>query len=461
MAGKVKKGFGTYMFILLLMLVAAFLITVMVMIFNPFKDVLGYQYLFYQDVHVETNVTGGGTNAIFDLSKMDEIKINCNYANVSVYRSYTATTNEIRIENRLNGFAKGNENVQFSYQIYYEKGSNDKVLCVDVKEAEGFLFLTNNVTVSIVLPDDAAYNLDGVKLNVTNNSGSIAIGYGDKDDPIINIGSLDLKTKSGHISFGGRLNPNMSDIFISSDNGGVASGIDLEASNSFSLNALSGKLKFNNIKAGGTASMILGNSEFSANQISGNVDIEIDDGYFDLVKLVGDISGNDAAEQMTTSTINIGEVDGNVSFPFANAARININKINNGNIYVHGTTGIVKVGQLNGYGWIEMTTGMVDVGLNGACEIKTTAGRINVKYIQNALSKPILISSQSGEVSLGVNSALAFILNVYNSNGEIRDSKNVSVEGFGEEFELPLTINGGTSAVNISTNGKVNVSINK
>ena len=461
MAGKVKKGFGTYMFILFLMLIAAFLITVMVMIFNPFKNVVGYQYLFYKDVHSETNVTGGGTNAIFDLGSMDEIKINCNYADVAVYRSNMVQTNQIKIENTVNGFAKADGNVEFSYQIYYEKGSNNKVLCVDVKEAEGFLFLTKSVTVSIVLPTHGDYNLSNTKLNITNNSGSVYIGSGDAGSATINIKSLDIKTKSGNIFLSGKLGSQMQDIFISSERGEIESGINLEATNSFSLNSVYGKLQFKNIKSNNTASMILGNSQFSANQITGNVDIEIDDGYFNVEKLDGDISGNDAAEQMTTSTINIKEVDGNVSFPFANAAKINIAKINNGNAFIHGTTGSVVIGALSGYGWITMTSGSVDVALSGACEIVTTTGNINVKYTENTLSQALTIQSQSGNVSLGVNTTLPFVLNVYNDKGELRDHNKVDVEGFDSAFTIPLVINGGSTGINVSTNGAVSVSINK
>lgn len=463
MAGKVKKGFGTYMFILLLTLIAAFLIMVMVMIFNPFKNVMGYQYLFYQDEYSETNVTGGGTGTIFDLSAMEEIKINCNYANVEVVRSNDVETNVIKIENKMNGFAKADEDVEFAYEIYYEKGSNDKILCVDIEEAEGFLFFSRNVRVSILLPENADVNLSNVKLNITNDSGTISIGYGNSTAPAISVGELNLKAKSGAIRLGYLLNPQVEDIFISTESGGISTDVDLEATNSFSLNAQRGKLEFKNIKLASakTATMILGNSEFFANQITGNVDLEIDDGYFDLVKLAGDISGNDAAEQMTTSTINIGEVDGNVSFPFANEARININKINNGKLYVHGTTGHVNVGELNGYGWIEMTSGNVEVGLNSACDIKTTSGQIKVLYKQNALTEKISLTSESGDVYLGVNAALAFVLNVYNAQGQARTSENISVEGFDAGFTLPLEVNRGRTPIDITTNSRVEISINK
>ena len=72
MAGKVKKGFGTYMFIFLLMLIAAGLIVLLVMMFSPFKKVMGYQYIYYNNVGEESftehHVTGGDASDMFDFS---------------------------------------------------------------------------------------------------------------------------------------------------------------------------------------------------------------------------------------------------------------------------------------------------------------------------------------------------------------------------------------------------------
>jgi len=154
MAGKVKKGFGTYLFILFLMLIAAFLIVLMVMIFSPFKKVAGFQYIFYDDEYYEYNVTGGSSDAIFDLSSLKEIKVNCNYAQVSLERSDEADKNMVKIINAANGFASAEADVDFSYKLYYEAGSDNSILCIDVHEAEASLFFSQRVEIAIVLPDD-------------------------------------------------------------------------------------------------------------------------------------------------------------------------------------------------------------------------------------------------------------------------------------------------------------------
>ena len=461
MAGKVKKGFGTYLFLLLLTIIAAFLIVLLVMLFNPFKKIMGYQYFYYDDVLYEYNVTGGTTEEIFDLSAMEEIKVNCNYANVKVYKTSEVENNAIKIENRTKGFAKANADVDFTYKIYYEEGSSNKVLCVDVDEVSGSLYFSRKVAVSILIPEESPSTLTGTVVDIANTSGDVYIGYGSADEGQFQVEGINVKTKSGDIKLGPVLSTGMKDVFIKSDKGNIKAINDIVATNSFNVNSKSGKVSFKNLTLNGSANLILDSSEFFAQSITGNVDLEIYDGYFDVDKLSGTISGNNAAEQMSSARINIGEVNGNVSFPFANKAKIKISKMTEGSkLYVHGTSGSVTVGELRGYGWIEMTSGKVDVTTYSGLEVKTTKGDINVSYQGDSLANTLDITSQKGDVDLKVKESLAFILNVFNAKGALRDSYDISIEGFGTAFTFPLTINGGTNPINITTNADVNVSFN-
>ncbi|MBE7073717.1 MAG: DUF4097 domain-containing protein [Clostridiales bacterium] len=462
MAGKVKKGFGTYLFILFLMLIAAFLIVLMVMIFSPFKKVAGFQYIFYDDEYYEYNVTGGSSDAIFDLSSLKEIKVNCNYAQVSLERSDEADKNMVKIINAANGFASAEADVDFSYKLYYEAGSDNSILCIDVHEAEASLFFSQRVEIAIVLPDDKDCNLQNVTLNIANTSGDIFVGYLTPAVNRIQLAGLNIKTTNGGVYLGNMLSKDISDVFINSENGGLLSKVDLNATNSFAINAKSGLLEFQNINLGqNIAKMNLGNCEFKANEIIGNIQLQIADGYFDVIRLLGDINGNNPAEQLTTSTITIGEIQGNVSFPFANASRLNIGKLSLGKLYVNGTSGQVKVGELNGYAWIELTSGSVDIQATTDFEVKTTTGKINVVYDSNTINNKISLTSETGEVKLAVNHMLNFTLSVFDSQGQLRSSNNVSVEGFDGIFNIPLDINNGGKAIDITTNSKVEVQLNK
>jgi len=278
----------------------------------------------------------------------------------------------------------------------------------------------------------------------------------------IQLAGLNIKTTNGGVYLGNMLSKDISDVFINSENGGLLSKVDLNATNSFAINAKSGLLEFQNINLGqNIAKMNLGNCEFKANEIIGNIQLQIADGYFDVIRLLGDINGNNPAEQLTTSTITIGEIQGNVSFPFANASRLNIGKLSLGKLYVNGTSGQVKVGELNGYAWIELTSGSVDIQATTDFEVKTTTGKINVVYDSNTINNKISLTSETGEVKLAVNHMLNFTLSVFDSQGQLRSSNNVSVEGFDGIFNIPLDINNGGKAIDITTNSKVEVQLNK
>ncbi|MBQ8909010.1 MAG: DUF4097 family beta strand repeat protein [Clostridia bacterium] len=459
MAGKVKKGFSTYLFILFLMLVAAALVTLLVMIFRPFKEVLGYQYICYSDEVTKDKVTDGSSDDLLDFSSLEEIQINCSYATVSVERPKDCKKYSITFKNFVTGFASADANIKFSYNIYYENGSNDKVLCVDVHEPEASLYFAKNVSVSICLPDKEDANLENVELNIENTSGNISIGCVTASSNKITLASLKLQTTRGRIYLGAGLDGAIDKIFIQTKRGGIDCPINLHAQDYFTLNAKSGTLNFNNLSfgAGNLATINIGNCEFRAGTVIGDINLKMLAGYLDVEDFIGDISANNPAEQLSAATITIGEVWGNLSFPFANSSRINIGKFGGGKFYVKGTSGSVKLGETNAFAWIEMTTGSIDIKACYDFEAKTTSGKINAVIDRSDVMDEINITSKKGRVKLGVPSKLEFILNVYNTDGEMRNAGSVNVEGFDGMFELPLVINNGNKPINITTNSKVEV----
>ena len=62
---------------------------------------------------------------------------------------------------------------------------------------------------------------------------------------------------------------------------------------------------------------------------------------------------------------------------------------------------------------------------------------------------------------LGVNSALAYKLNVCNTSGQVRDNNNITIEGLGSSWKLPLEVNNGQKPINITSNGEIEISLNK
>ena len=67
------------------------------------------------------------------------------------------------------------------------------------------------------------------------------------------------------------------------------------------------------------------------------------------------------------------------------------------------------------------------------------------------------LKRSSGTFDLDVRDEIAFILNILNTKNEIRTNKNIFVEGYGNEFAIPLKRNEGTKNINFVTDGKVTV----
>ena len=272
----------------------------------------------------------------------------------------------------------------------------------------------------------------------------------------MNIKQLDIKTTSGKVSFGGVLGTEMDNVFIKNETGVVEIG-DVEAKN-FTFITKSGKAKFNNLKATNSCTLQIGDGSFAANKLVGDASVQIKNGYLDINNVVGDINGNDAAEQMQNASITIKEVSGNVSLPFVNNAKINIKKITNGKLYVRGTTGLVNIEDMQGYAWVEMTAGVVKLNSNQAFEIVTSTGRIDASISSSSLSQDVVIRSEKGEISLGLNSGVGCKINAMFADGTVRNANNVTIEGI-ENPVFPVQINSGNTNVNLTTSSKISVYI--
>lgn len=465
MAGKIKKGFTTYLLVLVIALVAAFMICVTVMLFQPFKNVLGFQYFIYNSEDVVYNVTGGAEGEIFDFSTIEEIKVDCDYASVSVKRDDEIESHAVRITNKTKGFARENQDTSFAYELSYEDSSN-KVLNIEVKEPEGFIFFGKQIEISVILPVSSTYALENTKIDVSTKSGSIKIG---NDIQITTVGSneidansLSLKTNSGKIFIYPFINTTFDELFISSNSGKVNVMTDITAQDNFDLYSKSSEIKLKNLDVKSEyAEINIANSNLNAKTIKGNVNIAITSGYFDVDRVEGNVVCIDANAQMKSATINVGEVTGAVSLPFVNKSNVTIGKMGSGSeFYANATSGKIKIDETYGKVYVETTSGDVDVHtFANDIEIKTTSGDINVIYESTAIANQLDFITQRGKINLKVKSNLGYTLAVYDTDGKLRDN-GVTIEGFEDKFVQPLPpINGGTEKIVIITDKSVNISL--
>lgn len=472
MAGGVKKGFATYLFILFLAVIASFLTIVVIMLFKPFNNILGFQYFIYASEDYRYNVTTTKDDDVIDFSTIEQINIDCDYAQVQIRKFNKVDNIAIRFTNNSKGFARYDQDTSFSYEITYAQDSN-KIINITVHEPEGFLYFSRDVEIDILIPVDSAYAFENTALNINNVSGDILIG---NNAPLVegetNIGlnSFNLKTISGEIIVFPYIDNNVNDVFIKTETGNIDVRANLNVSDSFQIYSKESKIELNNVNLTNQTNNIilnLKNSKLFASVVTGDIDLTMDSGYIEMTTLNGSISSNNAVEQMGNARIKINLIDGgNISFPYANNSQINVEEIKpkadgtRGQVYIHATSGSVTIGKMYAEGWIETETGNINLHtFADDISVITTTGRIDVVYEGITINNQLDFKTNSGDINISIRSDLAFTLQVYNTKNELRDGSNISIEFYNGQFKNPLQVNNGTKLFNIVSDGKIDIGL--
>ena len=144
----IRKGFFFYFGLLILLLVSAFLICLVIMMFNPGKTVLWMKYFSGKQefsVKQTTAETKDGPRMTVDYSTINEIVVNCNYAKVTVQRNREFADDYVVIRNYAKGFSSAKKYSAFSHKVSLQ-GTK---LVIDINEPTGFLYFSRDVEVII------------------------------------------------------------------------------------------------------------------------------------------------------------------------------------------------------------------------------------------------------------------------------------------------------------------------
>ena len=452
---KMKKGFATYLLILLLIVLAAFLIVIVVMLFSPFQNILGFQYMTYNvndDYHYRTSA-----GEELNFSTIDEINITCENATVKVERVVQVQGDGILFENYCKGFARSSDNTSFNYEIYFADESNT-ILNVEVQEPEGFLFFDNTINITIIVPANSEYALENTKVNINTTSGNVMIGNQTRlfdSDTVsalknsIYLNSFEVRTNSGNVYLYSYIDETLNDVFIKTNTGSVyMQASEYNVTNSMELHTNSGKFTLNGInyigtqESSGNIVFDIQNGSFNVETINGNVQLSIDSGYLDINSLVGNLSSSDSVQQMDSAELRVSTMNGDLNLPFANNSTVTINELSQNNqVFIKGTGSNINIDKMDGYAHIETTTGRVNVtNYSNDMTIKTTSGDMVVNYDSNALDSNLIFSSTSGRIDIGIRSGFKCIAEFLNTKGN-RDNSKVDIQFYIEDFTNPLLIN--------------------
>ncbi len=474
--GNVKKGFANYLLILFIAIIAAFFILVTIMLFSPFKSILGFKYFVYYGKG-ETFASVKQEDKVIDInySLIDNIDIDCGYSNVSIKRAASKIDyGQVVIENNCSGFAREDQDTGFDYEVSFTD-ANYRNLKIKVVEPEGFLFFKKDISITLLTTVQQVNSFNHTKININSTKGDVYVGnrniLNQSASNDIAVKSLNIKNTEGDIFFFEQTS-NINNLTIKTNNGNI------NANSSFSiddlkLNAAKSKISLKSLTLQ-KAKLDLGNSEFNVGnlKVSDKADLFIKNGYVSIDELNGTLTSNSMINDMGKANIYINKINsGNIVIPNANNSTIKLGNVNaSSQVYVRGRDCNASIDNLLGIAILETTKGNINISAENdekstaypRVDVKTSSGNINLKYIIDKINDNYInLKSYSGKINVEVKHDVAFLLNVLNTKNEQRTSKNISVEGYGSDFEIPLKRNDGTSKLNIISDGKISVNFDE
>jgi len=470
MAGdKVKKGFMSYVLVLLLTLIAAFFVIVVVMIFNPGLNIMGYKYFSHvKEYKIDEPIENSQTK--INLANATDIVVDGNLINFEIYRDNLVENTTIEIVNYQTGFAKAEQSTDFSYNIDYSLKEDDRYLLnIQLENANGF---NNNCYVRILIPASQVVNATN-SLMVSTEGGSISLGAGPaletESQSYFQFSNVSLNTKSGNVFIGKYLTCNFGNLSVNCGNGNFTCPYDISLVEGGKFN-ISGEnanveLKsilsesyedfdiFYNVSSGNfkVTEFIIGKLYLST--ISSTINIK----YF-----IGELSSNDLVNTMNGFNLAIDAIAGDISLPFANNSNITINDASLCNMYINSTNANVTINKLSGNSWIETKQGNINVGLysseiDGDITLINDSGTTIVNGDEKMNNK-LEVKSKTGNITLNYNPVSSFTVNFYKANGEAKID-NISAEGYESSLKNPLYINDGGTIMSLYTNGQIALKI--
>ena len=489
---KVKKGFFFYLMIFLIIVIAFIGVAVVIMLFNPGKNVLGFKYYKNNETY---ELTATDENVALNLGSTaySRVEIDAGVADVTLDANTEISKDCIAIVNNTKGFAKSSESNAFTYSVKVE----GNVLKVKVTGTKGFLSFSDDigVIVHIAKRENDITIFKNTVFSVKTTSGNVNIG-GSRNDGYSNkiaVGGIDVETESGNIvvtsnangmSVDGRakfeyakdvtLKTNSGTIDLtacSEKEGEVEHNLKVKDPAKMTVEIGKGKLKLGTVSAdinlksnGGTVTATKLSGELNASLRSTIFKVESIDGDFDLSK------GNNV---MDSNKITVGSVSGTVNIPDGRSSNIEINEIG-GLINIHATTGNVKIGSydtpITTSAFVQTTSGKIDAYFTGSVvlrHLQSEKGNVTANFVtplENGTKNKFISDNGNVSVNFATDSKVSFRFTNPGDDDLTKFNKsNVSFDILnGQTVSNPLNYNttqGNGAEITVSTNKKVNLDL--
>ena len=447
--GKVKKGFFFYLLIFFILIAAFVGVCVVIMLFNPGKNVLGFQYFNNGATHEIVTTTDESETALkLGETSYESIEIDAGPAQVVIENNQNYDKHSIVIVNNSKGFVLSDQSQLFEYSVTIEGDIlTGKKLKIDLISSEGFLNFSKDIQVRVHFADVSIEgqqkvfeSFENTAVKIKTTSGNVLIG-GNKNPGYsadISPKSIDVETDSGNITISSHAKNTYDNISLSTKSGTINL---LEQTNLIAekgdvkLNIGNGKLKAKAIND--NVQILADDATIEVEDISGNVDISCRTSIIDINNITGNLNFAEGSEVMNASKVYIDKVGGFVNVLQARDSDIYITEIG-GSVNIHTTSGYVRLGSeeklLKGTIFVETLNGQIDTFFgesNNARFLVSENGKINAYFGDAVVGNRNKFSSNEGDLSVSFkgSSKVKFVFDITNPTNENKfDLKNVKFD---------------------------------
>jgi len=501
--GSIRKGFFFYFGLFILLLVSAFLVCLVIMMFNPGKTVLWMKYFSGKQefaVKETTAETKDGKGVTVDYSTLTDIVINCNYANVTVQSNKEYVDDYIVIRNYAKGFSSAKKYAPFSYKATLD-GTK---LVIDLKEPTGFMYFSKDV--EVIVNDSVSVgkmNLSNInlKVNARGKSNVYVGGTTNKNEVNFALRTLDVKTDNGIITLGKRFNTSAVSGAIDAgkeeDNYGIrlyTRAGSIKAANTLNYGSKTGsgiRQTTQNVSIGTNKGRInldvvdLGTKKFEIKCKKGTVAIDtisaglVDvkdciNGNYKFNKVLCDMSFFGAADTIISPIININDLAGEFRLLATGKKDAPIVNIKNSQKKVSVTAEKGSVTLSNAKGEVDLTSSAsmavkvtIDQDNANLVRIVNEKGKIRLKFL-GAVSSDARIITNTSSVNVDFTKNANFTANCFKKDGTtpMASSKvNVNLGKSGVTYDYnkttgTLAFSGMTGHGNLTINSNEEVDFN-
>ena len=435
--GTVKKGFFFYFGLFFLLIFAVFMVCLVIMMFNPGKTILWMQYFTSNtNQYVEKDSNG----AEIDYASINSVKINCDYAKVSVVSNNAEKNNTkgggIYIINNAKGFVVAKDAKAFDYKVSLSGGA----LTIDIVENTGFLFFSKDV--EVVINGYSNLNLNGVSLSV-DASGASDVYFGDQTnihDQTFSLASANIKTANGSIMFGKFFKTeSLGGNAVFSSNTGRITSYDNNANfsgvTSLSIETEKGRVNFDKTFTATGVDVTLKNKNGTMNFgtfTANSVDVYCSQGNFkfDTLTVTNGISFENSIDTIISPIVDIKTLNGDLNLNATGVDGVSSPTLNievmNGNLDVLSSKGAVNIKEAKKKVYILSQTdnkdGSMNVNVNVSdgntefIDITTEKGKIYLGYI-GAVPSSTKLQTRNGDITINFTTGAAFTTTAKNFDG--------------------------------------------